>query len=357
MPKAPKGRCKQEGCTAGQDGKCLEGFDDLQKCPHFEFFETAPPGVESREEASTQEVSPAEPEAPIMVNLPEGKKLEPDSAKWITMAWPTRLIIVAGAADSGKTTLLAGLYERFNKVPFAGYVFAGSRTLPGFEQRCHLARLASWASKPDTERTKQWIERDLLHLRVRVEDLSRPAQDMLFSDLPGEKFRALRDSVEEAKRMVMLRRADHFVLLIDGEKLADPGRRQGAYSDGTLILQSCSDAGMLGLRSRVDILFTKWDIILSSDQGLNTQEFVKHIETKLKSKFEGRLARLRFAQVAARSEKGDLPPAFGLNELFPSWVEEARIAAFPKLSLPSQPPKREFDRYGLRRLKRLFLSE
>lgn len=357
MPQAPKGSCKQEGCTVGQDGRCLEGFEDLQKCPHFEFSETLPLGDESLGETLAQEVLPAEPEHPPMVNLPEGKKLEPDSAKWITMASPTRLIIVAGAADSGKTTLLAGLYERFNRASFAGYVFAGSYTLPGFEQRCHLARLASWASKPDTERTKQLVERDLLHLRVRVKDLSNPAQDVLFSDLPGEKFRAIRDSVEESERMVMLRRADHFVLLIDGDKLNDPAQRQGAYSDGELILQSCSDSGMLGLRSRVDILFTKWDIIHSRNQGSNTQEFVEHIETKLRKKFEGRFRRLRFAKVAARSETGDLPPAFGLNGLFPSWVEEGLIPAFSKPSLPSQPPKQEFDRFGLRRLKRLFLLE
>ena len=357
MPEVPKGRCRQKGCTVDQGGKCLEGFENVQDCPHFEALETLPAADEPPVEDSTQEVSAAEEDEQRMVNLPEGTRLEPESARHITIASPTKLIIVAGAADSGKTTLLAGLYERFNKEPFTGYVFAGSQTLPGFEQRSHLARLASWASKPDTERTKRWIERDLLHLKVRLEDFSKPVQDMMFSDLPGERFRAIRDSVDEAKRMVFLRRADHFVLLIDGEKLNDPGRRQGAYSDGDLILQSCVDAGMLGLRSRVDVLFSKWDIILNSNKKSDTEEFVNNIEKKLKRKFDERIGQLRFAQVAARSEKGNLPPAFGLDVLFPSWVEEGLIPLFAKPSLPSSLPKREFDRYGLRRLKQFFLME
>ncbi len=357
MVELMRGKCKQEGCTTSEGGKCLEGFENVEECPHFQIFDTTQEENESVVAEPSDKIAPFEQESQEMVDLPEGKILEPESARYITIASPTRLIIIAGAAGSGKTTLLTGLYERFNKGSFAGYMFAGSQTLPGFEQRCHLARLESGVSKQDTERTKRWIERDFLHIKVCPEDFSASAHDLLFSDLPGERFRAIRDSVDEAKRMVILRRADHFVLLIDGEKLNDPNKRQGAYSDGDLILQSSLDSGMLGLHSRVNVLFTKWDIILKGNIEWGAKDFIKNIEVNLKRKFENRLGCLRFTPLAARSEKGELPLVYGLDALFPAWVEQGRGAVSTKPSFLNASPERQFNRFGLRRLKQFLVQE
>src|SRR5687767_14635843 len=100
--------------------------------------------------------------------LPDGEALTAQRATAITAAAPTRVVILAGAEDSGKTTLLTSLYEKFLQGRFADHLFAGSATLPAYEQRCHRARIQSGAVDPDTERTKG-LDVRLLHLKLRHE--------------------------------------------------------------------------------------------------------------------------------------------------------------------------------------------
>jgi len=220
--------------------------------------ETSPLSVEAGEESLPSTIS--DTEADEFVKLPEGGAFDLLSASVVTCANSTQVIVLAGGIGSGKTTLLASIYEKFQKSPFAGYIFAGSLTLPAFERRCHLARIASERSQPDTERTKG-MEDTLLHLRVRKQDLSYPSQDLLFTDLGGERFRLARDSTEECRRLEILLRADHFVLLMDGEKLAQVEDRLQARASSRSLLRSCLDAQMLGAHSYVDVLFTKWDLV------------------------------------------------------------------------------------------------
>ena len=81
------------------------------------------------------------------VQLHEGDDLTISKASKITRSCVTRFITLAGAAESGKTTLLASIYECFQKGGFADYYFAGSLTLPGYEKRCHLSRIESGLSE------------------------------------------------------------------------------------------------------------------------------------------------------------------------------------------------------------------
>ena len=117
------GTCKQEGCPAGEGGRCLEGLDNVLECPHFEAHDIVE--EEPQKQIDEEEPSDASLAEEEFVKLHEGKALDPDSAKCITFAAPTNLIIIAGSADSGKTTLLAGIYERFNRIQkHALYIYA-----------------------------------------------------------------------------------------------------------------------------------------------------------------------------------------------------------------------------------------
>ncbi len=167
-------------------------------------------------------------------------------------------------------------------------------------------------SQPDTERTKG-TEDTLLHLRVRKQDLSCPSQDLLFTDLGGERFRLARDSTEECRRLEFLLRADHFVLLIDGEKLARVDDRQQACVSSRSLLRSCLDAEMLGAHSYVDVLFTKWDLVKPKLQEHDLDEFLEGIRAQFKRNFGARISRLRFFSVAARPEDPDIPFAYNLE--------------------------------------------
>ncbi len=350
------GPCRQENCKAVIDGKCLEGFSDLKQCPHFSLSDHQEGMQEADPEVSfSNQLSPAE-----MIDLPDGEALNLEGAKAITQASLTRLIIFAGAPDSGKTTLLTSIYESLQWGPFAGYIFAGSQTLLGFEQRCHFGRIASGRMTADTDRTKlkpgQYPQ--LLHLRVRAEDLVRPTQDLLLSDLPGETFRLAKDSMEECKNLSILRRTDHFVLFLDGDKLSKSESRAEVMIDGSSLLRSCLDAELLGKHSLVDILFTKWDIVQRSPYKNKAEEYTALGEKQMKDRFEARVSRLRFFRVAARpDENSTLSFAHGLSQVFPSWIEESLLFSVTNQNGKEPQWASEFDRYLISRFPQRFIRE
>ena len=103
------------------------------------------------------------------VELPSGDALSADEANQTTRLSVARVIVPVGLAGVGKTTLLSEIYEKFREGPFAGHLFAWSRTLHGFEQRAHNARIASRRSVPTTPRTPVGDLGAFLHLRLTPE--------------------------------------------------------------------------------------------------------------------------------------------------------------------------------------------
>ena len=301
-----------------------------------------PPSKDQREEGSE------------LVDLPSGEGMNARDASHCTRESFTSVILFAGTAKSGKTTLLASLYLLFHKAPFAGYLFASSRTLRGFEIRNYFALCASKAVKPTTPRT---IVSEYLHLRVRRDDLSQPARDLLLCDLSGEDFREAKDSSDACKDLEIIRRADHFVLLVDGDKLADPMNRKRAKNDPMTLLRNCLDSTMLGRRTAVDVLFTKWDLIQASGERDEIAAFADHIEQEFLRLFGGRVRTLRFARVAAHPFEAELPLGYGLPELFPSWAEAATVGRSLEHAVRHEPDGlSEYDRYLRRRLPNIFVE-
>lgn len=278
-----------------------------------------------------------------IIDLPTGTGISFNEAHIIMRHSLTRVIVLAGEVGSGKTTLLASLYESFLRGPFAGYCFSGSCTLPGFEKRCHHARIMSDRAIPDTERTPI-SERTLLHLRVRMQDMSKPYQNLLFSDVSGEAFRMVRNSSDECERMEIFRRADHFVLLMDGEKLSKEEHRQEVFLSGDGLLRRCFENNMLRKNSFVDVLFTKYDLLQES-KNIEQEKYLNYIKNKLKERFKKNNARYQFQYVAARPKhNGNLYPTFGLSDIFPSWVEKTSICEREPTVLQTE-PKTEMERF------------
>jgi hypothetical protein len=341
------GRCSQPDCTVENDGTCLEGFDDLNDCPHFvpEDVPSGPPPQEQIEERA--QVGKIE-----YVVLHDGEGLRIDDAGIVMRRSPTKVIIVAGTADSGKTTLLASLYECFNEGGVGGALFAGSKTLLGFERRCHLARISCGAENPDTERTKPGDEGVLLHLCTRTSELNMPAVDMLLTDISGEIFKEIRSSSDECKRHEIIRRADHFVLLFDGARIIDMQSRHQNYISGRTLLRSCMDSGMLESKTVVDIVFTKWDRIhaLEGDAAENVKQFIGMVCDEIKKLFSEKGNSLNFYEVAARPKNSELEFGHGLSELFACWskhnVEEGHLLDENEIYASQG---RYFKRYSLAR--------
>lgn len=287
--------------------------------------------------------------------LPLGEALTEKEAFEITSSVRTQLLVIAGPVGSGKTTLVASLFHCFQRGPFGGYCFAGSNTLIGFDKRCHEARIASGRSSMDTVRTPPSVDRRFLHLRVRFNKLTESSKDILISDLSGEDYRDVKDSIDECRKLFLVTAADHFILLVDGANLILPDKRQATKNEACMLLRCCLDAGQLGPFSLVDVLFTKWDLVATAENVNDQIGFVNHVQSSIEDRFASHLGRLRFFRVAARPEKGDFKLGEGLDQPFSSWIEDSPRKLFPnvyRLREPDDLP--EFDRYLKRRLPHLF---
>lgn len=262
-----------------------------------------------------------------LINLNFGEDLSMADCRSITRSDMTRVIVLAGEVESGKTTLLASIYNHFLNGPYANCLFAGSSTLLAFERCCHDARLASGRHKTKTERTKHKGEFRFLHLKIKDKN-SELSQNILFTDVSGELYRGVRDSAEECKKHLIFNRADHFVLLIDGEKVCDPILRGKSISDATHLLRQCIDSEMLNNKSIVDVVFTKLDHL--------TVEFNKEPELKdaLKKIVQGKfidtlmkkIPNMSFHHIASRVDAkldSGIKMGSGVISLFKSWIVDA----------------------------------
>lgn len=331
--------CAQDACTVHIDGGCLEGLP-LNDCPHHIAGDER--GASEAGSGTVTATTPNSDEIrdtghdPEVVKLFSGEELGLDDARSIMARSLTQLVVILGAPDSGKTTLLASLWDLFQRGPFAGYLFAGSQTQPAFERRCHLSRTESGLPHPDTERTMRSDETRLLHMAVRDEELRRPAKHILLSDIAGERLEDVRVSTDEAKRLTLLKRADHIVLLLDGERLVSLNDRHLARNASTNLLRSLLDAEVLGPNHYVEVLVSKWDIVTKTEDA-DSVRFVKETLKDIVDRFGSRFSRLHAGRIAARpNSDSDLTFGFGVEERFRRWVDDTRFIQNPKRPEPDR---------------------
>ena len=314
--------CVKPSCQFSKDGTCAEGHEPAN-CPNIV---KSSPALDVVKTGSTE------------IDLRSGDQLNLEGVTDILRGSQARVIVTAGDVNSGKTTLVAALYDKFNEGPYGGLYFAGSKTLAGLERRCYLARVTSGAIKASTERTPI-SSMGYLHFCFQRQDLATPIQDLIFSDLSGEIFRSARDSTEECKKLTILKRCDHFVLLLDGERLCSSVERQAAFHSGAALLRSCADAGMLGRWSIVHLVISKADLVKNADSP--TQDFVGFIQKEFMKRFKDRFGQIHWRIIAARPDDEEvLPFAYGLDGLLVNWLEESLM--------PAQKPIAPVEMSGLR---------
>src|SRR5437867_647390 len=258
----------------------------------------------------------AEKPSSDVIDLPAGRELNEADANVLAISRPVKLIVTGGPVLCGKTTLLTSLYESFQSGPVSGCTFAGSNTLPAFERRCFYSRIASSRDVPETERTPYGDPR-YLHLCVCPNGIPSGAVDLLFSDVSGEAFERARDSVSECRRLGFLKRADHFLLLLDGEKLAQRNKRWGVAHETMGLLQTCLDAGMLMAETHVNVIWTKIDYVVVAKSSGGIDKFRADMRAEFETRFTSRVRNLRFSEIAARptEQEANLPFGHGLPEL------------------------------------------
>lgn len=180
--------------------------------------------------------------------------LTAEEASALLAKGPGRVVVWAGERGSGKTTLTAELYER-HRLGIAATSFVGSRTLLGFEERMHPARADSGRIIPHTTRTEADPEgRDLLHLEVEP-----PDTHLLFADLPGESFRAIRDNEINPDQVPYLAQADKVAILVDGKLLADLSERPFVINTTRQLIERLFDGSVSFANAHVCLVLTKLD--------------------------------------------------------------------------------------------------
>jgi hypothetical protein len=311
--------CTRPNCTVASGGPCLEGFDPAQTCPYL-----------ARSPASGSD----EDQMAAFVDLPSGEALTEVEASSVTRQGITKVVIVAGPVLSGKTTILTSLYEAFLEAPFGNSLFAGSRTLVGFERRCHDGRSSNRARR-QTLRTPISKLVNFLHLRlVPMKGAESDAQNLLLSDISGERFKALRDSAAAVREMPVLGRADHFCIVIDGEKLTNATLRHSARNDARSILRSVVESRVLQSTCRIQVAFTKWDMVVDQPDQKSLRQFVTDTRSSLQQA-AAQHSTLEFFEIAARPEGTRVPFAYGLPTLLRSWLQSNRSQGNTRLYLPT----------------------
>jgi len=293
---------------------------------------------------------PAVPKADLAINLPGGKAFTDAEASHILRENIAPVVVLVGAVKSGKTTLIASLHDNFQWGPFAGYLAAGSGTLIGFEERCFDSRHESGSENPETLRTR--FEEGLIfyHIKARDEQLNTPIQHLLIADMSGEYYERASDSAVEMRDLTIIRRADHLVHLIDGKKLASEELGQRTRSIAAVFMRRCFEEQMLGPNARVDILVTKWDIVLARLGSDGVQTLLKSLEALFFERCAARVSRLRVMSIAARPHfQSELAPGFGLQALFRSWVDELPLQLAPRTRpvIFATATRRPFDAFGI----------
>lgn len=240
----------------------------------------------------------------------EGVAVPLEESHQLANAFPTRVVLMMGEKSAGKTTLLAEIHHAYLKAPFAGFLFAGSKSLIGFEERCFLSRLKSGKTEEDTERTKS-ADIKLLHMALAPAAAPHAHTHLLFTDVSGERFKEIRSSVDEARELApLIRRANDIVLLIDGDRLTVAKTQMMTQTNATVLLRCLLEAGGLSDASSLHVVVSKWDFVVArsaEDRAEQLEQSIRRVTPTLVPHFH---------RVAARiTNQVDIVPGFGLDGL------------------------------------------
>ena len=158
--------CGRPECRISNTGICAEGHTPVEACPSFGKAELDAQQEldEEFEDEDSEEVDDQLVAESARMPLLSGESLVPAEVDRFLLRKPAKFVTIVGEFDSGKTTLICALYDRFLKGGFAGYLFSGSHTLLGFEKRSHHSRVDSGRIAPsehqaDVPGQLQWRRR------------------------------------------------------------------------------------------------------------------------------------------------------------------------------------------------------
>ena len=337
--------CNKPDCEIGITGVCVEGHEPLEACPFYGKTLELDDDLDDLKNAESDQ----DEDAGVRIGLPLGEALELAEVDEFLRRCSIRLITIVGDRESGKTTLVCSIYDRFLRGPFAGYRFAGSRTLIGLERRSHYSRIDSGFTRPDTPRTSLLEGLRFFHFAFVSENAQSSRIELMLSDRAGEMYRRARDNSKVVSELLEVAKADRLVLLLDGARLIIPAERSGAFQSVRQTLRAFLDGGIIGMNGLAQIVTTKVDLLeaQSESERMEICKLLDEFKQRLSFDFGNRLADLAFFSVSARDPDGKLAPAYDVDKLLSNWLHQTphRNQKAKKCSLPLQT---EFDLLLLR---------
>lgn len=313
--------CANPDCQVAETGKCVEGLETA-KCPHF--------GHERADETSDRATSEGAA-VDEGIRLPGSGTLTTGDAARLLRGGDARVIAIIGPSDSGKTSLIASLYDLFQEGSVANVEYARSLSLHAFEHTCHDARAASRRRVPHINRTPRG-EVKFYHLDVA----GGPAGEMLtlvLGDRAGEEYRGAADDVAVVQAFPEVRRADTLTFLVDGERLLDSGARHNLRSEITMMLQALVDGGAVRVGQRLALVLTKIDLVQASPHRARVEGDFGALFADLQRLFGSIFPSIAQVRIAASPKVDGVARGTGVPELLAFWLE-------PALPLPTMAQRR-----------------
>lgn len=305
--------CANPACRISETGKCVEGLipDD---CPHLgaEALSESELNIESEEDL---ESSVAEGFA-----LPNGAALDVAGAAELLTKGESRVIAVVGPRETGKTSLVAGIYDLFQTGPIGEISFARSKTLTAFEIACHDARASSRRDIPHMERTRLG-EVLFYHLEL-AGGSALTGTTLLLGDRSGEEYSDVADDISNAKDLVEVQRADVITILIDGARLLDAGRRHNIRMEVKMIIQGLIDGGSLRSHQRIALVLTKLDLIEASQNRARAEGDFQSLYDHLSMTFLNKVREFVAFKIAAAPATAGLARGTGIASLLRFWLAD-----------------------------------
>jgi len=228
--------------------------------------------------------------------------------------------IVAGP-EVGKTTMIATMYELVHRGRMKSFKFAGSETLRGYEERCHLARMSSNGAKADTTRTRTADQLSFTHLRLAT---SSGIKDIIFSDRSGEHFDNVLDRPSEIFKFSELQRADAILLLVDLEQLYKSPHQP--KSQVRRLFLAMEQTGLLVGKS-VTFVGTKADLLESPNAAEDARLALTELAAELGRRSSGGL-HVASCCIASRAKAGSVRIGEGLEDLLNEILVDDEVSGF-----------------------------
>jgi hypothetical protein len=327
--------CALAECTVARTGKCHLGSDPVERCPNY-----APTGTS--DEDALPEGEPAE-KAVEPIEICSGDVMQVGDLARFGRAHAFRSVALVGEHRAGKTTLIAAIYEMFCKGPYAGWNFAGSRTLIGFAKRHHLALLNSNRTNPTVPRTSRSDPASFFHLALSRSPMTKPMH-LVISDRSGEAYGDARIDTSLIKELPELMQAQRACFLLDAGRLGTKEQRAAYSRQFKQMINAFNDNGALVNTKFVEVLATKMDLPRAHADADEQARFLDDYELQVLEEFRSILPGSGFYRVCALPKADQSIGFLGLEDTVRRWTAPA---ALPDVA---QPPimdaVRQIDRLG-----------